>query len=158
MTTATPDPLIEPVLKRYLQIQQEEQQLKEEKGRLQEALANHLGQRQLSVWNPTLNGQLLKVRCQTHVTVKYDEELLQSRLQDRYPALLAPDIRKIKLHLAKLSDTLSPVLALVGSPNPDKVRSAIETGLVPKEAFADAFTKTTRHIVSVSKARADKTQ
>ncbi len=158
MTTATPNPEIEPILKRYLQIQQEEQQLKEEKGRLQEILANHLTQRQLSVWNPNLNGQLLKVRYQTHITVKYDEELLQSRLQDRYITLLAPDIRKIKLNLANLSDTLSPVLALVGSPNPDKVRSAIETGLVPKEAFTGAFTKTIRHIVSVAKARADKTQ
>ena len=158
MTTTTPSPDIEPVLKRYLQIQQEEQQLKEEKGRLQEILANHLSQRQLSAWYPDLDGQALKVRCQTHVTVKYDEELLQSRLQDRYPALLAPDIRKIKLHLSELSDTLSPVLALVGSPNPDKVRSAIETGLVPKEAFTGAFTKSTRHSVSVAKARADKTQ
>jgi hypothetical protein len=155
MTTATPDPVIEPVLKRYLQIQQEEQRLKEEKGRLQEALANHLGQRQLSVWNPNLNGQLLKVRHQTHVTVKYDEALLQSRLKDHYTTLLAPDIRKIKLHLAELGDALSPVLSLVGSPHPDKVRSAIENGSVPKEAFTGAFTKTSRHIVSVAKMRAE---
>lgn len=152
MTTATPDPEIEPILKRYLQIQHEEQQLKEEKGRLQETLANFLSQKQLSVWHPDVNGQILKVRCQTNVTVKYDEELLQSRLNDRYMTLLTPDIRKIKLHLAKLSDTLNPALALVGSPNPDKVRSAIENGSVPKEAFTGAFTKTTRHIVSVAKA------
>jgi len=153
MTTSKTDPEIEPVLKRYLQIQHEEQQLKEEKGRLQETLANYLGQRQLAVWNPNLNGQLLKVRSQTHVTVKYDEELLQSRLQERYTTLLAPDVRKIKLHLSKLGDILNPVLSLVGSPHPDKVRSAIENGSVPKEAFIGAFTKTSRHIVSVAKVR-----
>ena len=158
MTPAAPSPEIETVLNRYLQIQHEEQQLKEEKGRLQETLANFLDQRQLSLWQPDINGQKLKIRCQTNVSVRYDEELLQLRLKENYTAILAPDIRKIKLHLAKLGDTLSPMLALVGSPNPDKVRTAIETGLIPKEAFTGAFTKTTRHIVSVAKARAEKTQ
>jgi hypothetical protein len=102
-----------------------------------------------------VNGQKLKVRCQTQVSVIYDEALLKSRLQESYTSLLAPDIRKIKLHLTALNDSLSPVLSLVGSPHPDKVRSAIETGLVPKEAFIGAFTKTSRHIVSVAKARVE---
>lgn len=152
-TPTTPE--IVPVLTRYLQIQHEEQLLKEEKGRLQETLANYLSQKQLSVWYPDVNGQPLKVRCQTNVSVKYDEELLQSRLKEGYTALLAPDIRKIKLHLTELSETLNPVLSLVGSPHPDKVRSAIETGLVSKEAFMGAFTKSSRHIVSVAKTRGE---
>lgn len=149
----TPD--IEAALKRYLQIQQEEARLQEEKKQLQETLARHLEQNQAGLWVPEVNGQKVKVRCTTSVSVAYDEVLLQDRLGERYAAICAPDPRKIKRHLGELDDVLKPVLGLIGSPQADKVRMAIEVGVARKEEFTGAFEKTTRRIVSVSKARAD---
>lgn len=148
---------LEAVLKRYLQIQQEEARLQEEKKQLQETLAGHLEQHQTGLWVPEVNGQKLKVRCTTSVSVDYDEVLLQQRLGERYAAICAPDPRKIKRHLGELDDVLKPVLGLIGSPQADKVRMAIEAGVARREEFTGAFEKTTRRIVSVAKVRQDDT-
>jgi hypothetical protein len=61
-------------------------------------------------------------------------------------------LRKIRLNLEKLESLFSPVLSLIGSPSPDKVRLAIENGIVNKESFAGAFKKTVKRFVAVGKA------
>ena len=103
-------------LKRYLELQQEEQRLREEKAALQEKLANHMAGQQLTCWYPELEGQPLKVRCTATTVVEYDEATLKARLGPRYAAVLAPDVRKIRRHMAELDAALAPVLDLIGSP------------------------------------------
>ena len=150
-TAVSPD--IAATLKRYLELQQEEQRLRAEKAVLQEKLANHMAGQRLTYWYPELEGQSLKVRCTETTVVEYDETTLKARLGPRYAAVLAPDIRKIRRHLPELGATLAPVMDLIGSPAADRVRAAIEQGLVSKEDFAGAFTKTIKRQVAVAKAK-----
>lgn len=139
------------VLKRYLQIQAEEQRLKEEKAVLQKTLAGHLAQMQTEVWRPVVEDCELKVFARSSVTIDYDETKLRERLGSRYPSILEPDVRKIRQHLKEVESALAPVLDLIGSPSPDRIRDSIEKGLTRKEEYAGAFEKTTRHKVSVMK-------
>ncbi|MCX6996605.1 MAG: hypothetical protein NTV49_05855 [Kiritimatiellaeota bacterium] len=146
-------PELAATLKRYLELQQEEQRLREEKTVLQEKLANHMAGLRLTYWYPELEGQPLKVRCTETTVVEYDETTLKARLGPRYAAVLAPDPRKIRRHLPELSATLAPVMDLIGSPTADRVKTAIAQGLVSTEDFAGAFTKTTKRLVAVAKAK-----
>ena len=142
---------IEKALRRYLEIQAEEQKLKEEKSDLRERISEHMADLQMKYWYPKIDDQALKVRYHTITAIEYNETLLHDRLGDRYLAILAPDLRKIRLHLDKLESLFTPVLSLIGSPSPEKVRVAIENGIVNKEFFTGAFKKTVKRFVAVSK-------
>lgn len=144
---------IEKALRRYLEIQAEEQQLKQEKNDLREKISEHMADLQMKYWYPKIDGQALKVRYNETTAIEYNETLLHDRLGDRYLSILAPDQRKIRANLDKLESLFTPVLSLVGSPSPDKVRVAIENGIVSKESFAGAFKKTVKRFVAVGKAR-----
>lgn len=145
---------IEKTLRRYLDIQKEEARLREEKTALQDTLARHVG---LSAspryWLTSVDGQELKIRCQETTAVEYDEPVLRERLGDRFGTILSPDLRKLRQHLAELSSVLTPHLDRIGSPDPDRVKAAIQQGLVKKEEFVGAFKKTSRRMVAVSRVR-----
>jgi len=142
---------IEKALRRYLEIQAEEQRLKEEKNNLREKIGEHMADLEMKYWYPKVDGRPLKVRYRETTAIEYNESLLHDRLGDRYLAILAPDLRKIRLHLDKLESTFNPVLSLIGSPSPEKVRIAIENGVVNKESFAGAFKKTVKRFVAVGR-------
>ncbi len=148
---------IEKALKRYLEIQAEEQKLKEEKRDLRERIGEHMADLHMKYWYPKIDGQALKVRYNETTAIEYNESLLRDRLGDRYLAILAPDLRKIRANLDKLESLLTPVLRLIGSPSPDKVRVAIENGIVHKESFTGAFKKAVKRFVAVSKTCAGDT-
>lgn len=147
----TPD--VERVLSRYLEIQAEQRRLNEEKGQLREALIAHLRDLRGRYWFPVVGGQKLMVSRQRSVDIDYDEALLQQRLGERYVRILKPDPRKLRRRLDDVAPYLEPVLAEIGSPHPERVRAAIESGVVTKEDFRGAFAKTVRHRVSVRRAR-----
>jgi hypothetical protein len=142
---------IEMDLRRYLEIQAQEERLKEEKNALREKIGRHMAGLGLKYWYPKVDGQSLKVRYRETTAIEYDESLLQNRLGERYPAILAPDLRKIRRHLDQLESLFAPVLSLIGTPSPDKVRAAIENGLVSKQSFSGAFKKTVKRFVAVGK-------
>jgi len=144
---------IEEVLARYVEIQEREQILKEEKAALQDRIADHMEKNGQYQWFTRLGTRELKVRCSKTVVVEYDEAKLQTRLGERYAAILAPDPRKIRQHLGELDATLAPVLSIIGSPAPEKVKAAVEQGLVKATEFSGAFTKTTRRLVAVSRVK-----
>ena len=148
-------PELAQVLRRYLQIQAEENKLKEEKAALQQKLADHMAGGRLQYWSPEVDGQPLKVRCQESAVFEYDEPVLRERLGARFASILAPDIKKIRRHLADLAPVLAPALDTIGSPSPDRVRAAVEQGIVKKEEFAGAFEKTIRRTVAVTRVRPD---
>jgi hypothetical protein len=143
---------IEKALRRYLEIQAEEQKLKEEKNDLREKIGQHMAALQMKYWYPKIDDQPLKVRYHETTAIEYNESLLHNRLGDRYLSILAPDLKKIRANLDKLESVFTPVLSLVGSPSPDKVRVAIENGIVNKESFSGAFKKTVKRFVAVGKS------
>lgn len=140
-------------LRRYLEIQNSEAALKEEKSALQERLGRYMAGKSATLWMPEVDGQSLKVRRQSQQIVEYDEEVLRRRLGARYLSILAPDPKKIRAHLDELAPVLTPYLDRVGSPQPQTVRAAIEQGLVSKDDFAGAFRKEVRERVAVMKLR-----
>jgi hypothetical protein len=144
---------IESSLKRYLEVQHEEQRLKQEKTDLQEEIGGYMAGLGKKYWYPVIDGQTLKVRYRETSVIEYNETVLRDRLGERYSAILAPDLRKIRLHLSEMDSLFTPVLDLVGTPEPEKVRSAIETGIVNKSEFAGAFKKVVKRYVAVGKAR-----
>ncbi|MCX5879173.1 MAG: hypothetical protein NTY44_08700 [Deltaproteobacteria bacterium] len=148
---------IEKALRRYLEIQAEEQRLKEEKNDLRERIGEHMAGLEMKYWYPKIDGQALKVRYRETMAIEYNESLLHDRLGDRYATILAPDLRKIRLHLDKLESLFTPILGLIGSPVPEKVRVAIENGTVNKESFAGAFKKTVKRFVAVGRTSAGDT-
>lgn len=82
----------------------------------------------------------------------YGEDALHERLGERYRMLLAPDLRKLRAHVDELGQQLTPAMMdKVGSPAPEKVKAAIESGVVRLEEFKGAFRK--EETVSVAVAR-----
>jgi len=152
-------PEIEQVLSRYVRIQDEEQRLREEKSQLQDKLREHMEPAGCTTWFVRAAGQDLKVVAYRKVEVEYDEPKLQSRLGDRYLSILSPDLRKMRDALPEISPHLQPVLGRIGSPDPEKVRAAIESGVADVKEFEGAFVKSLKHVVAVTRSRqGDETQ
>ena len=141
------------VLRRYVEIQTEERRLREEKAELQNKLKMHMVPAGCSFWYTEVDGEKLKVVCNEFVEIKYDDDLLRERLGDRFPTILSPDIRKIRSELPRIERYLVPVLAEIGSVDPQHVRAAIESGHVTKEDFRDAFTKTRNYRIAVRRPK-----
>jgi hypothetical protein len=141
------------VLKRYREIQEDERRIKEEKAALQQKLAVYMKSIQRDKWYPEIGGEMLKVTRREKISFEYDEEILKQRLAERYHKILAPDLRKLRHSLDELGDLLEPVIERVGSPTPEKIREAVEAGVVEKQEFAGAFERTVKTSVSVAKCR-----
>ncbi len=144
---------LEETLKEYTEIQQEEQELKARKQALQEKLKAHLRNDERKVLYPEIGGARLKVSYRSAVQVEYAEEELKSRLGERYRLILKPDPKKLRVELPNLENELEPLLDRIGSPSPDKVKAAVESGVVSAEEFKGAFTKTLREYVTVAMLR-----
>ena len=143
------------VLRRYVEIQEQERRLREEKAELQDTLRGHMVPAGCSKWLTEAGGERLNVVCNEYVEIHYDDKLLRERLGDRFPTLLSPDIRKIRASLSRLEGCLAPVLAEIGSVDPERVRAAIESGHVTKEDFRGAFTRTRKHRIAVRRPKPD---
>jgi len=144
---------IEAVLERYLDIQDEEQKLKEEKSRLQDKLKTHMSPTGCPKWFAEAGGQKLAVVYREKTEIEYNEDLLRDRLGDRYVSILGPDLRKLRAALPRIAPYLDPVMSQIGSPDPEKVRVAIESGTMRKEDFENAFVKRQRGTVAVTRVR-----
>lgn len=141
---------IEKTLKEYTQLQQEEQKLKERKQALREKLKAHLRSSGDHVWTPNVNEMQLKIRYRSAANVQYDEEKLRTRLGDRYHALLKPDLKKLRAELPNIENELEPLLDRIGSPSPEKVKAAVESGTVSAADFKGAFKKTVKEYLTVT--------
>lgn len=136
----TPD--IETLLKQYLLCCSKLEQMGKDRASIERALAEQLGDRSRGSWELTADGKKVRVNVQKQTAIEYDEEMLRKRLDDRYEAILKPDLEKIAPVLDQIEACFDHILNLIGTPSPDKVREAIEEGLVAREEFDGAFRKT----------------
>ncbi|MCF7847751.1 MAG: hypothetical protein K9M45_02785 [Kiritimatiellales bacterium] len=141
---------IKSVLEEYTRLQQQEQELKERKHALQEKLKAHLRGDAKKVWYPEIGGKRLKINYRSVSHVEYDEELLRTRLGDRYKTILELNMRKLKAELPNLGSELEPLLDRIGSPSAEKVKAAIESGVASPGDFRGAFTKTAKEYIAVA--------
>ncbi len=144
----TPD--IESLLKQYLQRCAELERLEEERRILEHKVADQLGDRSRGAWEMDTNGNTVRVEAEKRTQIEYDEDVLRKRLEDRYEAILKPDLDKIAPVLDQIEPCFDHILALIGTPSPGKVREAIEEGLVTKEEFEGAFRKTSRPEITIT--------
>ncbi len=144
-------PAVEQALARYVEIQEEMRVLQEEKNGLRDVLALHLAGVERCMWFPVVRGDRLRVRYTRETVVEYNAELLRRRLGDRYTQILAPDIKRIRRHLGDVAPVLAPVIETVGSVSREKVRAAIEQGVVQASEFAGAFEKQVKPRVAVTR-------
>lgn len=143
------------VLEEYVKLQLEERTLRERKQALQEKLKAHLRSEVNRQWFPEVGGERLKITYRINSNIVYDEEVLFNRLGDRYGSILAPDLRKMKTNLPNLGDELTPLLGRIGSPSPEKVKAAIESGLIEPSEFKGTYTKSVKEYVTVAHIKPD---
>ncbi|MFZ2657008.1 MAG: hypothetical protein WAX69_18895 [Victivallales bacterium] len=144
---------VENVLLRYLEIQRITKELEDEKASLQEKITGHLSTKPGGFWFPVVKGIPLKIRYFRETEIEYDENVLRSRLGEKYRQILSPDMRKIRSNLPGLEEILAPVIEKIGSPDREKVRGAIETGAMHPEDFTGAFRKQTRTRLAVMRVQ-----
>ncbi len=145
-------PGIETLLKQYLLCCSHLEKKEEERMSTEQALTEQLGNRSRGVWEIEAGGKKVRVEVRKQTQIEYDEDTLRKRLEDRYEAILKPDLEKIAPVLDQIEACFDHILGVIGSPSPDKVREAIEEGLVTREEFDGAFRKTTRAKISITES------
>ncbi len=143
-------PQIEAVLRRYMEIQEEERRVQDEKRRLQLTLYEYLKDAPGREWHVKVGDRRVKVIHEESTRVTYNEKMLADRLGDRYLDVLTVDPKKLREHQRLAETYLRPVLLQVGSPDRDKIRKGIQSGLFSTEDFKGAFVKTTKPFIAVS--------
>lgn len=146
MSTSDPSIDILDALKRY----QEIVAITQEKEQIEKQLADYLAGLSVDELSVDLPTGSARIRLVKQSDIRYNDEMLKERLGDRYEALLKPDLDKIAAHLDAISPCFDNILEYVGSVSPEKVREAIEDGIVEKEEFDGAFSKTTRQRVDIT--------
>ena len=142
-------PQIEAVLRRYMEIQEEERRIQEEKRTLQLALFEYLKGAPGRAWHVTVADRRVKVIHEESTRVGYDEKVLAARLGDRYLEILTVDPKKLREHERLVEPYLRPVMLQIGSPDRDKIRKGIEAGRFSNEDFKGAFVKTVKPFIAV---------
>ncbi|RPJ87274.1 MAG: hypothetical protein EHM18_01985 [Acidobacteria bacterium] len=141
---------IEAVLRRYIEIQAEERRLEEEKRGLQVRLFQHLKDSPGREWHVTVDDRRIKVTHAETTRITYDEKLLAERLGDRYLDILTVDPKKLREREQMVQSYLRPILVQIGTPDREKIRRAIETGICSTDDFRGAFVKTGKPLIAVS--------
>jgi hypothetical protein len=150
---ATPQAIA--ALRRYLELQDQERRIREEKHRIQQQLITHLGSPKSpwTAWTTAVDGHGIQVCCRRDEVYTYNDVVLRERLGARYGTILAPDPRKIRRNLDLVAPLLSTVMNDVGSPDPQRIRHALKQGLLARDDFAGAYRRSVRHRVTVRTAR-----
>ncbi len=141
------------MLTRYAELIDLEEGIRREKAGLRDELYRLMGAQGMERIRTRVGEQGFKVSRRQKVEVTYDEELLASRLQERYREILAVDTKKLRKNLDEVAPLLESKLELVGTPTRDKVRAAIESGALQVEDFAGTFEKTVTPMVYVSRVK-----
>ncbi|RPI25530.1 MAG: hypothetical protein EHM61_14145 [Acidobacteria bacterium] len=138
------------VLARYVEIQAEERKIEQEKHSLQRRLASHLKGFRGRYWFTEVGNRRLRITYNESLKVEYEEEALRQRLGDRYNEILSIDWTKLKGRADLIETLLHPHLSEIGSPDREKIRSAIAEGRFTVEDFRGTFTKSGKPFVAVA--------
>ena len=148
-------PELTDILRRYVQNQEAEQRLREEKKHLQDELKQALQHMSGRFWFPTVDGVALKVSHSRTEQVIYDDDVLHERLGERFASVAKADLRKVRSHMAQVEPCLAPILNVVGSVDRARVKEAVENGTVRAEEFRGAFRKELVVRLAVMRQRPD---
>ncbi|MDT8390755.1 MAG: hypothetical protein RRC34_09645 [Lentisphaeria bacterium] len=132
----------EAILRDYTRLQRQEKEIREEKLRLRQRLDVHLPHQagHETIWSE-LDGDRVKISRVVKTRVDYDEELLKKRLGGAYREILSPDLSRIRRKMRDIRSVFTPVLDIIGAPDPSRVREALNRGIVSPKDFAGAYDK-----------------
>ena len=142
---------LQALLQEYRQVESEIAAMEEERQSLRERIRELMtaaGKDHLSL---TVGDETLFLVLEKRSDITYHEELLRERLGAQYSEILEPDPRKMRRIPPEMREALLPFLDQVGSPSRERIRAAIERGVIPQSAFEGAFEKTQRTILYVKK-------
>jgi len=105
----------------------------------------------ITFWAPEVDGEKLAITSVNKIKIDYDEALLQERLGEKYRKILAPDLIKIGKNLETLTRLFDPVIEQIGSPTPEKVKWAVESGFIERTVFNGTYDRSTQLSVRVGR-------
>lgn len=136
-------------LKRYLAIQDKEKALAQEKIELRNIIDKYLqsmNRTQIIVNTETLNIHISK---KEKIQIKYNESILQERLQERYNSILSLDLKKVKKHKDELEKELGENAFMFASPDRTKIKTMVESGKINSKEFEGTFEKEVKNIIYI---------
>lgn len=142
------------LLSEYRKMEREMARLEDTKKTLRAALQKILEEEGKSIFLANVDSEQIMLELKPRVEIRYNEDLLRSRLGRDYPRILRPDISKIRQHLTELESDLAPHLEKIGSPSRIKIKQLVSSGEIPLDAFRGAFQKIHKSILFVKKTAA----
>lgn len=136
------------LLRQYRELTGEMARLEAEKVRLREAIKTRV-QQQGRPASIVMGDARIGARVKTSTTVTYDEEGLRRRLGERFRAILAPNVTKMRDHMEEVRPLVEPILDKIGSVSRERVQQAIESGCLKSEDFAGMFKKERKEVLYV---------
>lgn len=146
---------LQSLLERVLTLRQEIGQLEREEQDVREQVGAWMRANGRQLINAQTSAGMLKVRRDERVKITYDEELIRQRLgQAVFLQLLSPDWQKARREATSLPEWLGSHYAAIAALDRHKVKAAVESGQVDAAAFAGAFTRESKEIVSITRLQA----
>jgi hypothetical protein len=139
------------LLSEYRIMEKEMARLEDIKKTLRGAIQKLLEEEGKSAFAAIVNGEQIILELKTHTEIRYDENLLRTRLGREYDRILQPDMAKIRHHLVELGPVLAPHLGKIGSPSREKIRQLVSSGEILLDVFRGAFQKVQKSILFVKK-------
>lgn len=142
--------MIDEWLQRIRDIDQLQEQLQTEKENLRNQIISDLKEKQLTNLHVRSGNEAWKVSVSTRVNVKYNEELIASRIpNEEYAALLEADSTRFRKNFETLKDKLLPVLDQVGKISRKKVKESVESGRLDKRVFEGAYQREEKEVLTI---------
>jgi hypothetical protein len=139
------------LLAAYRKMEREMARLEDTKKTLRAALQKILEEEGKSIFLANVDSEQILLELKPRVEIRYNEDLLRSRLGRDYHRILQPDMAKIRQHLAELEPDLAPHLDQIGSPSREKIQQLVSSGEIPLDVFRGAFQKIHKPILFVRK-------
>jgi hypothetical protein len=139
------------LLVEYRKVEKEMARLEDTKKTLRAAIQRILEDEGKSIFLANVDDEQIILELKPRMEIRYNEDLLRSRLGQDYRRILQPDIVKIRQHLAELGPSLAPHMEMIGSPSRKKIQQLVSSGEIPMDAFRGAFQKTHKPVLFVKK-------
>ena len=143
------------ILGKYLDIQDEERELRRRKTLLQKRLWSYMQGDGSKVRYTDVGAQRVRVHYDEREDVVYNEEELRRRLGDDYTRVLSPDARRVKAMLPELGSLLAPFIDRVGAPDTERIASLVQRGVLDRRIFRGTFHRELKQQVKVSRVERD---
>lgn len=139
------------LLAEYRKMEREMARLEDTKKTLRAAIQRILEEEGKSIFLANVDDEQIILELKPRMEIRYNEDLLRSRLGQDYRRILQPDIAKIRQHLSELGPFLAPHMEMIGSPSRKKIQQLVSSGEIPMDAFRGAFQKINKPVLFVKK-------